>query len=158
MLVSNYLVVVMLRLVFIAAGLQLLSRLYSPPQFAQRLAELCVVQVGILVRQLPPRRLRPNHERVHWPFHMRFVLRPSLPLTRHGHQRPVVTFQHLRHRVTDAGGEPLVLWAALRFARNPQRARCLVRVKPSRRRRALRVRSVLWNGDVAACWTARMIT
>lgn len=131
--------------------------LYPPPQFAQSLAELSVVQMRILVRQLLPRCLRPNHKRVHRPFHMRFALQPSLPLRGHGYQRPVVTLQHLRHRVADAGGEALILHAALRFLRNPGMAHCLLVVAPSWRGRGLGIRSTLGHGAFAGSWTAQMV-
>ena len=44
--------------------------LYSPPELAQGLAELRVVEAGVLVTQPPPRRLGPHHERVHRPLHV----------------------------------------------------------------------------------------
>ena len=45
-------------------------KLYSPPELAQGLAELRVMEAGILVTQPPPRCLGPHHKRVHWPLHM----------------------------------------------------------------------------------------
>lgn len=95
------------------------------PQLPQRLAELRVVQVGVLVRQLPARRLRPHHERVHRPLHARLALQRALPVRGHRQQRPVVALQHLRHRVADARGEALGLRAALRFGRARRRGRGL---------------------------------
>ncbi len=38
---------------------------HLPPKFAQSFAELGVVEVRILIRELPARRLRPHHKRVH---------------------------------------------------------------------------------------------
>lgn len=82
---------------------------HSPPEFAQGLAELGVVQVGVLVGQLPPRGLRPHHEGVHGPLHVRLALVPVVHAHRHGHQSPVVPVQHLTHRLPDADGEAVVL-------------------------------------------------
>ncbi len=46
----------------------------SPPQFAQGLAELGVVERGILVAQPPPGGLGPHHEGVHGALHVRALL------------------------------------------------------------------------------------
>lgn len=129
------------------------AALYPPPQFAQSLAELSVVQMRILVRQLLPRCLRPNHKRVHRPFHVRFALKPSLSLTGHGQQRPVVTLQHLRHRVADAGGEARILPDVLRLFCNPGMARCLLVVASTWRGPGLGIRPKQGHRAVAACWT-----
>lgn len=129
------------------------AALYPPPQFAQSLAELSVVQMRILVRQLLPRCLRPNHKRVHRPFHVRFALQPPLSLTGHGQQRPVVTLQHLRHRVADAGGEARILPDVLRLFCNPGMARCLLVVASTWRGRGLGIRPKQGHRAVAACWT-----
>lgn len=41
-----------------------------PPEFPERLGELGVVQVRVLVGELPPGGLGPNHERVHRSLHV----------------------------------------------------------------------------------------
>ncbi len=46
----------------------------SPPEFSEGLAELGVVQVWILIRQLPARGLSPNHEGVHGSLDVRLAL------------------------------------------------------------------------------------
>ncbi|KAJ8897810.1 hypothetical protein PR048_003163 [Dryococelus australis] len=46
----------------------------SPPEFAEGLAELGVVQLRVLIGQFSPRRLRPYHEGVHWPLHVQLPL------------------------------------------------------------------------------------
>ena len=85
----------------------------SPPQLPQGLAELGVVQVGVLIGQLPSGRLRPHHEGVHGPLHVRLALVAVVDADRHGHQRPVVAVQHLAHRLSDADGEAVILLVRL---------------------------------------------
>jgi len=80
----------------------------SPPELAQGLAELGVVQMRVLVGQLPAGGLRPHHEGVHGPLDVRLGLERSVAADGHGHQAPVVALQHLRDGVADAGGEALV--------------------------------------------------
>ena len=80
-----------------------------PPKFAQSLAEFCVVQVRVLIGQLPPCSLSPDHERVHGSLDVWFIFAGAVDAHRHGHQRPVVALQHLGHGVSDAHGELLFL-------------------------------------------------
>ena len=44
--------------------------LFSPPQFAESLAQLCIMKTGVLVAQTPPGSLSPDHEGVHGTFDM----------------------------------------------------------------------------------------
>ncbi len=95
---------------------------HLPPKFAQSFAELGVVEVRILIRELPARRLRPHHKRVHRSLHVRLVFVRAVHSHRHGHQRPVVAFQHLRHRISDAHRE-LVFFVLLELAERRVRSR-----------------------------------
>lgn len=87
-----------------------------PPKFAQGFAEFRVVQMRVLISQLPPCSLSPDHECVHGSFDMRFTFTGAVDAHRHGHQRPVVTLQHLGHRISDTHGKLfffallLVIW------------------------------------------------
>lgn len=75
------------------------------------------MQVGVLVCQFPPRRLRPHHERIHGPLHVRLALVAGVHAHGHGHEGPVVAVQHLAHRLADTDGETVVLF--VRFDGEP---------------------------------------
>jgi len=92
------------------------SLLYIPPEFPERLAELGVVQLRVLIGEFPTSSLRPDHERVHRPLDVRLSLVPVGPGTthdalaagpargradRHRDQRPVVAAEHLADRLLD---------------------------------------------------------
>lgn len=89
-----------------------------PPELPQRLAQLCVMQVWMLIGQFPARRLRPHHEGVHGPLYMRLVLASGVHSHWHWHDGPVVAVEYLTHRIPDFDRETLVLvvglggWAA----------------------------------------------
>ncbi len=123
----------------------------SPPEFSEGLAELGVVQVWILIRQLPARGLSPNHEGVHGSLDVRLALDRAAAPRRHGHQGPVVTLQHLRHRVPDARREPLVL--ALQLRDHERR----VAAGSGWGCRRVRVRLLRGHGAGRAGWTARRL-
>ncbi len=55
----------------------------------------------------------------HRSLHVRLVLFEAVHSHRHGHQRPVVAFQHLRHRISDAHRE-LVFFVLLELAKRPR--------------------------------------
>lgn len=63
---------------------------FLPPKFPQGLAQFCVVQVWILIRELSAGRLRPDHERIHGSLDVRFTLQGSVPSHGHWYQGPVV--------------------------------------------------------------------
>lgn len=88
------------------------SKANLPPKFAQGFAEFRVVQMRVLIGQLPPCSLSPDHECVHRSFDVRFIFTWAVDAHRHGHQRPVVALQHLGHRISDTHGE-LFLFALL---------------------------------------------
>lgn len=81
----------------------------SPPQFAQSLGELSIVQVWVLVSQLPPCCLSPHHEGIHrsldvW---LPFLSTGRIPC-RHRNQCPVITVQDMTDRILDLSREGLV--------------------------------------------------
>lgn len=76
-----------------------------PPKFSQCFAEFRVVEMRVLIGQLPPCSLSPHHKRVHGSFDMRLAFTGAVHAHRHGHQGPVVTLQNLGHRVSDAHGK-----------------------------------------------------
>lgn len=78
-----------------------------PPKFSKSFAELCVVQMRVLVGQFPPRCLSPDHECIHGPFDVRFAFTRAVDAYWHRHQSPVVALEHLGHRVSNAHGELL---------------------------------------------------
>lgn len=82
---------------------------FSPPELPQRFAELRVVQMRVLVGQFPSCGLRPHHERVHGPLHVRLGLVSRVHAHWHGHEGPVVTVEHLAHRLADPCRETFVL-------------------------------------------------
>lgn len=86
-----------------------------PPEFPQGFAEFCIVEMWVLVRQFPPGGLSPHHERVHGSLDMWLVFAGAVQSDGHGHQGPVVTLQHLRHRISDTYRE-LVLVSLLELA------------------------------------------
>lgn len=67
------------------------------------------MQVWVLVGQFPARRLRPHHEGVHGPLHMRLVLASRVHSHWHWHDGPVVAVEYLTHCISDFDGETLVL-------------------------------------------------
>lgn len=84
-----------------------------PPELPQRLAQLCVMQVWMLIGQFPARRLRPHHEGVHGPLYMRLVLASGVHSHWHWHDGPVVAVEYLTHRIPDFDRETLVLVVGL---------------------------------------------
>ena len=73
----------------------------SPPQLAQGLGELSVVQVRVLVGQFTSCGLGPHHECVHRPLDVRLALFTPWRTCGHGHQRPVISLEHLTDGVLD---------------------------------------------------------
>lgn len=126
-----------------------------PPEFSQSLAQFGVVQVRVLIRQLPAGRLRPNHEGVHGSLDVGFILQRSVPPHGHRHQRPVVTLQDLRDRVPDASREALVI-LGVHFPAQAGEQRTLT-VGARRRGRSVRVGLVLGHGAVGAGWATRLV-
>lgn len=67
------------------------------------------MQVWVLVGQFPARSLRPHHEGVHGPLHMRLVLASGVHSHWHWHDGPVVAVEYLTHCISDFDGKTLVL-------------------------------------------------
>lgn len=59
----------------------------------------------VLIGQLSPCSLSPHHKCVHGSFDVGFTFTRAVNAHRHRDERPVVTLQHLRHRISDAHGE-----------------------------------------------------
>lgn len=121
---------------------------HLPPEFSECLAELRVVKVRVLIRQLPPSSLSPHHERVHWSLNVGLILGRSVNAHRHGHEGPVVTLEHLGHGFADASGK-LVFLVLLEVAQRSVRSEQPVLRRPgvlgvgARARRARGARRVL---------------
>lgn len=126
-----------------------------PPQLPQSLAQLGVVQVWILIRELSAGSLRPNHERIHGSLDVRFILQGSVPPHGHGHQGPVVSLEDLRDGVPYASREPVVVLGVQLLAQTGEQGPMAVRAR--RRGRSVRVGLVLGHGAVGAGWTAGLV-
>lgn len=67
------------------------------------------MEMRVLISQLSPGGLRPNHKRVHRSLDVGLVLTRSVHSDWHWNQGPVVAFQDLGHRVADAHGELVIV-------------------------------------------------
>lgn len=111
------------------------------------------MQVWVLIGQLSPCSLSPHHERVHGSFDMGFAFTRAVDAHRHRHERPVVTLQHLRHRVSDTHGK-LFLFGFLLIVLTHEEVVVgrtsvfSVRTRPGRTRRARGVLRHAWAGSV----------
>lgn len=136
-------------------SLYMLLNVSLPPQFPQRLAQLGVVQVWILIRQLPAGRLRPDHEGIHGSLDVRFILQWSVSSYGHGHQGPVVSLKDLRDGVPYASWKPVVILGVQLLAQTSEQRH--LAVGACRWGRSIGVGLVLGHGAVCARWAARLV-